>query len=76
MEEKGIEKPYLPSAQQHGDQKSFPGEAAITRDGFHVHPQPTSDSLDPLNWTNWRKNSILAIICFKYWLFTYITTTT
>lgn len=74
MEEKQDEKPYVPAL--HGDQKPVSGDAAVTRDGIQVHPQPTSDSLDPLNWTSWRKHSILGIICFKYWLFTYITTTT
>lgn len=48
----------------------------ITRDGMRLHPQPTSDPLDPLNWTSTRKHSILAIIMFNYFMFTYITTTT
>ncbi|RMZ81297.1 hypothetical protein DV737_g2573, partial [Chaetothyriales sp. CBS 132003] len=51
-------------------------ERVITRDGFRVHPQPTSDPLDPLNWSNIQKHSILAIVMFKYFMFTYITTTT
>ena len=33
----------------------------VTRDGVRVHPQPTIDPLDPLNWSSVRKNSILAI---------------
>ena len=48
----------------------------VTRDGFRLHPQPTSDPLDPLNWTFIQKHSILAIIMFFYFMFTYITTTT
>ncbi|KIX04437.1 uncharacterized protein Z518_05305 [Rhinocladiella mackenziei CBS 650.93] len=51
-------------------------ENMITRDGFRVHPQPTSDPLDPLNWSSFQKHSILAIVMFKYFMFTYITTTT
>lgn len=76
MDEKQGEKPYEPVLEDRDDRKSIPAENAVTRDGIVVHPQPTSDSLDPLNWTSWRKHSILAIICFKYWMFTYITTTT
>lgn len=34
----------------------------ITKDGFRMHPQPTSDPHDPLNWSRWKKNSILAIV--------------
>lgn len=48
----------------------------LTRDGLKLHPQPTSDPLDPLNWSPIRKNSILAIVMALYFLFTYITTTT
>ncbi|CAI4214097.1 unnamed protein product [Parascedosporium putredinis] len=51
-------------------------EAATTPDGLKLHPQPTTDPLDPLNWTKLRKNTILAIVMFKYFLFTYLTTTT
>lgn len=41
------------------------GEGAsfeLTRDGVRLHPQPTADPLDPLNWTKARKNTILAIV--------------
>ncbi|GAD93172.1 MFS transporter, putative [Paecilomyces variotii No. 5] len=48
----------------------------VTKDGFKLHPQPTGDSLDPLNWSSMRKHTILGIVMFKYFLFTYITTTT
>ena len=37
----------------------------ITKDGVEVHPQPTADPLDPLNWTKWRKHVILAIVMMK-----------
>lgn len=40
-------------------------ENLVTRDGIRVHPQPTSDPLDPLNWTSFQKHSILAIVMFK-----------
>lgn len=51
-------------------------EAATTPDGLKLHPQPTSDPLDPLNWSKLKKHTILAIVMFKYFLFTYLTTTT
>lgn len=45
----------------HGD-----GEPDITKDGLKVHPQPTGDPLDPLNWSRVRKHTILSIVMFKY----------
>ena len=30
-----------------------------------IHPQPTSDALDPLNWSRLQKNSILGIVMLK-----------
>jgi hypothetical protein len=40
-------------------------EGAVTKDGIKIHPQPTTDPLDPLNWSPWRKNGILAIVMAK-----------
>ncbi|EXJ94156.1 hypothetical protein A1O1_02549 [Capronia coronata CBS 617.96] len=51
-------------------------ENVVTRDGVRLHPQPTSDPLDPLNWSSFQKHTILAVVMFKYFMFTYITTTT
>lgn len=48
----------------------------VIRNGIRLHPQPTTDPLDPLNWSRTQKNTILAITMFKYFLFTYLTTTT
>lgn len=80
MEEKIIEKDHAPGILGGKDgieQASRPAEeTVVTRDGFRVHPQPTSDPLDPLNWSSFRKHSILAIVMFMYFMFTYITTTT
>ncbi|KAB8200172.1 major facilitator superfamily domain-containing protein [Aspergillus parasiticus] len=61
----------------HGDEKCppFPSES-VERDGVKIHPPPTSDPLDPLNWSRVQKHSILGIVMLKYFLFTYITTTT
>lgn len=30
-----------------------------------THPQPTSDPLDPLNWSRFQKNGILSIVMLK-----------
>lgn len=35
---------------------------ALSKDGIKLHPQPTSDPLDPLNWSGVRKHGILAIV--------------
>lgn len=62
--------------EETGEGNGKSSSAVILRDGLAVFPQPTSDPLDPLNWSFTRKHSILAIVCLKYFLFTYITTTT
>ncbi len=41
------------------------GEPYGTRwrnDGMPLHPEPTDDPLDPLNWTSVRKHTALAIV--------------
>lgn len=38
----------------------------VTRDGVRLHPQPTTDPLDPLNWSSFQKHTILAIVMFLY----------
>lgn len=45
--------------------KNTLADIAVTRNGVTLHPQPTSDPLDPLNWSNLRKHSILAIVMWK-----------
>jgi hypothetical protein len=40
-------------------------EGVVTKDGIKLHPQPTTDPLDPLNWPTWRKSLILAIVMIK-----------
>ncbi|KIY00945.1 uncharacterized protein Z520_03611 [Fonsecaea multimorphosa CBS 102226] len=37
-------------------------------------PRPTKDSLDPLNWSKLQKYNIIGIVCFFYFLLTYLTT--
>ena len=38
----------------------------ISKDGVRLHPQPTADPLDPLNWSSFRKHTILAIVMYLY----------
>lgn len=40
-------------------------DIGIFKDGLKVqHPEPTADPLDPLNWSRWRKHTILAIVMY------------
>ena len=48
----------------HGTQILY--QVAVNKNGIKLHPQPTSDSLDPLNWSSLQKHTILAIVMFKY----------
>lgn len=41
-------------------------EHNISKDGVRLHPQPTADPLDPLNWSSFRKHTILAIVMYLY----------
>jgi hypothetical protein len=41
------------------------GETTIEQNGIKIHPQPTSDPLDPLNWSRPEKHTILGIVMFK-----------
>jgi len=39
------------------------GEILLDSNGFKLFPQPVlGDDLDPLNWTTFRKHTILAIV--------------
>ena len=40
-------------------------ESGVTKDGMRLHPQPTSDPLDPLNWSSFKKHLILGIVMWK-----------
>jgi hypothetical protein len=55
--DQSIMAPALPTAET---------ENVVMRDGIRVHPQPTADPLDPLNWSSFQKHSILAIIMLKF----------
>lgn len=41
------------------------GDTTLEQNGFKIHPQPTSDPLDPLNWSRLEKHTILGIVMFK-----------
>ncbi|KAJ6119574.1 hypothetical protein N7523_003854 [Penicillium sp. IBT 18751x] len=65
---------FIPTSIESGIQLA--GEEAVDRNGIRLHPQPTSDPLDPLNWSSLQKHGILSIVMLNYFLFTYLTTTT
>ena len=39
-------------------------DVAVSKDGLKLQPQPTADPLDPLNWTSWKKHTILAMVMY------------
>ena len=39
-------------------------EINVLKDGVRTHPQPTTDPLDPLNWSSAKKHTILAIVMY------------
>lgn len=53
-DEAGNEKGKVPHVEHH----------IVSKDGVVLHPQPTADALDPLNWSTWKKISILAIVMY------------
>lgn len=40
-------------------------DAGVPAERTKVHPQPTADPLDPLNWSTLQKHVILAIVMLK-----------
>ena len=40
-------------------------DSRVARNGMKLHPQPTADPRDPLNWPTAKKNTILGIVMFK-----------
>lgn len=54
--EKGsVEEPDVQASYDH----------SVLRDGVKLHPQPTADPLDPLNWSSFKKHTILGVVMFK-----------
>lgn len=51
------------SAEEPDIQASY--DHSVLRDGVKLHPQPTADPLDPLNWSSFKKHTILGIVMFK-----------
>jgi MFS family permease len=50
------------------------GTVRLDPSGSALIPPPTSDPLDPLNWSKSQKYICISIVCFFYFLFTYQTT--
>ncbi|KAI9661360.1 MAG: hypothetical protein M1831_003093 [Alyxoria varia] len=70
-----LEKERSPTEGVVVDVESLP-EPILDKHGIRLHPQPTTDPLDPLNWSKTRKHSMLAIVMSLYFLFTFLTTAT
>jgi Na+/melibiose symporter-like transporter len=51
-------------------------ERGSIRQVTELHPQPTTDPLDPLNFSKAQKFTCLSIVMALYFLFTWITTVT
>lgn len=60
------EKAKAPSNSESASIRNGAVDAAMTAGGTKLHPQPTDDALDPLNWSRTTKHVILAIVMFKY----------
>lgn len=58
-----------PNVKKEEDIQGESYDFAVEKDGVRMHPQPTSDPLDPLNWSSFKKHSILGIVMFKYDIF-------
>jgi Na+/melibiose symporter-like transporter len=56
--------------------KGYVQEYAPAKDGIELHPKPTTDPLDPLNFSRAQKLTCLSIVMALYFLFTWITTVT
>ena len=52
--------------QSQSESVSDTNNLPIEQHGMHMHPTPTTDPLDPLNWTRLQKHTILGIVMFKY----------
>ncbi|CAZ85746.1 unnamed protein product [Tuber melanosporum] len=78
-EEAQQNKPFVESgipAYDNNHEAGFVQEYTPAKDGIELHPKPTADPLDPLNFPRWQKWTALGIVMWMYFLFTYITTTT
>lgn len=63
MEEK---KEDFIASSSHLNRPDAPIIPTLTRRGERLHPQPTSDPLDPLLWSTTRKHSMLAVVMALY----------
>ena len=61
-----VERDGLPSNNVDNEKGNVPHveHYIVSKDGVVLHPQPTADALDPLNWSSWKKNTILAIVMY------------
>lgn len=52
----------------------YGNHARLDPTGKPLVPAATDDALDPLNWSILQKYTIVGIVCFFYFLLTYLTT--
>lgn len=61
--------PDISSGFEKGVQVQLQGKTALNdpqSENPQVFPKPTTDPLDPLNWSGFRKHTILGIVMLKY----------
>lgn len=61
--------------EQVGGPASSTFAVALDPFGLELHPHPTNDALDPLNWSKTERYGILTIVCAANFLALYCTTT-
>jgi hypothetical protein len=76
QEDARLEKPAFDTGSDHPEQvqdgsiAELPSSPRVDPRGNPLHPTPTDDPMDPLNWSAWRKNICIAIVMLSYFLFT------
>ena len=68
-------KEALENANESRSEDGTMTEVRLDPAGRPLHPTPTQDSQDPLNWPTWRKYICIAIVVYSYFMLTYFTTT-
>lgn len=62
MDEKEIKQEPGTDRPPHAPIDSAQGDIILSESGIVLHPQAVKDVLDPLNWSNFQKHTILAIV--------------
>lgn len=67
--EKEVEKTHGARERHDAEKHAFGIDAGssgvvVVRDNAILHPQPTADPCDPLNWSRLKKHTILGIVMY------------